>query len=274
MTSSRKKSNVVLSVILWLCSLFVLIPVYMVVINSFKSRTEAAEMDISLPSKLHILGNYAQMIEEGGVLRGLLVSTIVTVISVSALVLLGSTMAYVFERKRTRLAGSLNTLMIIGLVLPIQIIPTYFICQAMHLPHMVAAILVLIVVNIPFTVFLYTGYMKSIPREIDEAAWIDGAGSLQTFFRIIFPLLKPMTITAIIINFMAVWNDFSVSIYFLNSADAYTLPLTVYNFFGNHGSDWQLVFANVVFASLPVAILYLALQKQIIAGMTGGAVKG
>ncbi|MCR4998899.1 MAG: carbohydrate ABC transporter permease [Lachnospiraceae bacterium] len=272
--TKRKTENGILSGVLWIISLFILIPVFMVVINSFKSRTEAAEMDISLPSEYHIVENYSQMMQEGGILRGLMTSCIVTTISVVALILICSAMAYVFQRRNTKMANRLSTLMVAGLVLPVQIIPTYFVCNTLHLGHMASAILVLIVINIPFTVFLYTGYLKSIPREIDEAAWIDGASGIQTFFQVIFPLLKPVSITALIINFMAVWNDFSVSIYFLNSAENYTLPLTVYNFFGNHGSDWQLVFANVAFASLPVVILYLLLQRHIIAGMTAGSVKG
>ncbi len=263
-----------LSIVLWSISLFILIPVFMVVINSFKSRKEAAEMDIRIPSEFHIMENYSRMIQEGGIWRGLFTSCIVTIISVAALIIVCSAMAYVFQRRNTKMANGLSTLMVAGLVLPVQIIPTYFVCDALHLGHMASAIVVLIVINIPFTVFLYTGYMKSIPREIDEAAWIDGASGEKTFFEVIFPLLKPVSITALIINFMAVWNDFSVSIYFLNSAENYTLPLTVYNFFGNHGSDWQLVFANVAFASLPVVMLYLFLQRYIIAGMTAGAVKG
>lgn len=110
--------------------------------------------------------------------------------------------------------------------------------------------------------------------EIDESAWLDSASHFQLFFQIIFPLLQPITVTAVIVNFMAVWNDFGITIYFLNSARNYTLPLTVYNFFGNHSSDWQLVFADVVLATLPVAVVYLILQRYIISGMTAGSVKG
>lgn len=270
----KKKGNIILSIVLWLFTLIILLPIYMVVINSFKDRNEAALMNISLPTTWHIVENYKEMIVEGGVIRGFINSMIVTGISVFLLVVLCSAMAFTLERKKDRLSKLVNSVVILGLVLPLQIIPTYFVCDFFHLTHMAAAIVVLVVANMSFTVFLYTGFVKSIPMEIDESAWLDGAGHYQLFFEIIFPLLQPVTVTAIIINFMAVWNDFGTTIYFLNSAENYTLPLTVYNFFGNHSSDWQLVFANVVFSSLPVAILYLALQKYIIAGMTAGAVKG
>lgn len=246
----------------------------MVIINSFKDRTEAAMMNIKIPSTWHILENYQEMIKEGGILRGFINSTLITVSCVLLLIILCSTMAFVLERRKTLFSKMINMTVIFGLVLPLQIIPTYFVCNFLHLTHEVAAVLVLIVANMSFTVFLYTGFIKSIPIEIDESAWIDGANYVQLFFKIIFPLLQPVTVTAIIINFMAVWNDFGISIYFLNSARNYTLPLTVYNFFGNHSSDWQLVFANVVLSTLPVAAVYLILQKHIISGMTSGAVKG
>lgn len=263
-----------MNAVLCICALIILIPIYMVVINSFKDRKEAAMMNIKLPSSWHVLENYKEMFIEGGILRGFLNSMGITVICVLLLVLLCSAMAFVLQRKKSLFSKAINMVVIFGLVLPVQIIPTYFVCNFFHLPHVLAAVLVLVVANMSFTVFLYTGFIKSIPLEIDESAWLDGAGQVQLFFRIIFPLLQPATITAIIINFMAVWNDFGISIYFLNSARNYTLPLTIYNFFGNHSSDWQLVFANVVLSTLPVAIVYLILQKYIISGMTAGAVKG
>lgn len=270
----KRTADRILSVVLWCISLIILTPVYMVVINSFKNRTEAAEMNVKLPGEWHIVENYREMFVEGGIARGFINSMAITVICVFGLILLCSSMAFVLQRKKTRFSRLVNMAVVSGLVLPVQIIPTYFVCNAFHLPHAAAAVVVLIVVNMSFTVFLYVGFMKSIPMEIDESAWLDGAGHVQLFLKIIFPLLQPVTVTAIIINFMSVWNDFGTSIYFLNSAKNYTLPLTIYNFFGNHSSDWQLVFANVVLATLPVAVVYLVLQKYIIAGMTAGAVKG
>ena len=264
----------ILNLVLWLCAFLILIPVYMVIMNSFKNQSEAAKMNMMLPTQWQILKNYHDMIKEGGIVRGFVNSTVITVICVLFLIILCSTMAFVLERRKTVLSRMVNMTVIFGLVLPLQIIPTYFVCNFLHLTHETAAVFVLIAANMSFTVFLYTGFIKSIPQEIDESAWIDGAGQTELFFRIIFPLLQPVTITAVIINFMAVWNDFGISIYFLNSAKNYTLPLTVYNFFGNHSSDWQLVFANVVLSTLPVAAVYLLLQKYIIPGMTSGAVKG
>jgi len=270
----RKIREAILNLVLCLCALIILVPVFMVIINSFKNGTEAARMNLALPTTWHIAENYIEMVREGGIFRGLVNSTVITVICVFFLIVLCSTMAFVLERRKTCFSKVINMTVIFGLVLPLQIIPTYFVCNFLHLTHEIAAVFVLIVANMSFTVFLYTGFIKSIPIEIDESAWMDGASHTQLFFQIIFPLLQPVTITAVIINFMAVWNDFGISIYFLNSARNYTLPLTVYNFFGNHNSDWQLVFANVVLSTLPVAVVYLMLQRHIISGMTSGAVKG
>lgn len=165
-------------------------------------------------------------------------------------------------------------LILMGLFIPGQIIPTYFICYYMHVRTFLAAGLVLIASNLSMGVFLYTGYFKSIPRELDESAMLDGCNGLQLFFHIIFPLLKPITVTLFIITFMGIWNDFGTTIYFLNSSRNFTLTLTIYNFFGVHSSDWNLVFANVIAVSLPVIIVYFMAQKQIMSGMTSGAVKG
>lgn len=260
--------------LLCVASLFILIPVYLVVVNSFKSRNSAALMNLSLPDSWHLADNYLDMIREGNVWVGFRNSVLITVICVFLIILLSSSMAFILQRNKDRLARSMNQFVILGLVLPLQIIPTFFVCDFLGLSHVLSAIFVLIVANMSFTVFLYTGYLKSIPADIDESAWLDGAGTFTLFFHIIFPLLTPVTVTSIIISFMAVWNDFGISIYFLNSARNFTLPLTIYNFFGNHGNDWNLVFANVVFSTLPVAVIYLSLQKYIITGMTSGAVKG
>lgn len=258
---------------LWILSSFILVPIYLAVINSFKTKQDAAKLNLALPEVWNGIENYSQMMTEGKILHSFFNSCIVTVISVAIIIFCAATLGFVIERKKTAFSRVLNIFVMIGLVLPIQIIPTYYIVHAMNLPNNLAYVLVMAATNLSLCTFLYVGYFKSIPVEIDESASLDGAGAVKMFFYIIFPLTKPVTITAVIISFMSVWNDFGVSIYFLNNVKYQTLPLTVYNFFGNHNSDWQLVFANVVFATLPVAIVYLFLQRHIIDGMTAGAVK-
>lgn len=263
----------ILGMIMWILSLSILVPLYFAVINSFKSKKEAAMMNLRLPTVWQAVENYTQMAREGKIFNGFLNSLIMTTVSVLIIVLCSSTMAFILERRKSKLSKMINIFIMVGLVLPIQIIPTYFICNMLEINKRAAYICVMVATNLSLCTFLYVGYFKSIPEEIDESACLDGAGPLVMFGRIIFPLTKPVTVTVIIISFMSVWNDFGVSIYFLNNVKLQTLPLTVYNFFGNHNSDWQLVFANVVTATLPVLVLYLFLQRYIIDGMVAGSVK-
>ena len=126
----------------------------------------------------------------------------------------------------------------------------------------------------PFTAMLFSSFIVTIPRELDEAALLEGCQGYSLFFRIIFPLLKPVIATASVLNFMWVWNDFQYPLYLLNSSSKWTLPLSVYSFFGTFNRDWNLVCADMVLVSLPVIIVYIFAQKYIISGMTAGAVKG
>lgn len=274
MKAIQNKNNKFLALIGWTLSLTILIPIFMVVINSFKDSKEASLMKLTLPTTFHIIENYKEMIESGGILTGFVNSIIVTIISVTLIIMFSSALAFYLQRSKSKFSKAMLTLIIMGLVFPLQIIPAFFLCDLLGLPNYFGAISILTVVNIPFCVFTYTGYLKGVSTNIDEAGIVDGASPLTLFFRIILPLLKPVTVTNIIIAFMSVWNDFGISIYFLNNSKNYTLPLTIYNFTSTHSSDWQLVFANVVVVSLPVLIVYLLLQKHIISGMTSGSVKG
>ncbi|MBZ0294964.1 MAG: carbohydrate ABC transporter permease, partial [Anaerolineae bacterium] len=128
--------------------------------------------------------------------------------------------------------------------------------------------------QIPFSVFLMYGFIDSVPRELDEAAIIDGCGSVKLFFRIILPLLTPVLVTAGILNFLGVWNDFLLPLYFLNSSTHWPMTLAVYNFFGQYQQDWNLVSADILLTILPVIVIYLVGQRFILSGLSSGAVKG
>lgn len=272
--NKEKCSDRIITIFLWILSFLIIIPIYMVVINSFKEKASAAKMSLSLPKGFRAFENYKTMIERGDIVTGFANSCIVTVVSVILIIMIGAMTAYILQRRKNKWTGFMHTIVLLGLVFPVQIIPSYFLCSAFLIPKYISAILLLTVTNLPFAVITYMGFLKGISRQIDEAAMIDGATTLRLFFGILFPLLQPATVTNIIVAFMAVWNDFGVTIYFLNNNRNATLPLSIYTFFGNFNSDWQLVFANVVVTSLPVVIIYLLLQKYIISGMTAGSVKG
>ncbi|MEG0897446.1 MAG: carbohydrate ABC transporter permease [Ruthenibacterium sp.] len=232
-------------------------------------------MNLWFPQPWAILDNYGELIKNGGILSALFNSLVITISAVTLLIFVSAMAAFVIQRRSgDRLVKAANGFVMAGMFLPASMITTYFLVQNLHLnTSFIGIILVYVSMFFPLSVFLYVGYFKSIPRGIDESAFLDGCGTVKLFFLIAFPLVKPVTVTILIVNFMSIWNDFGVSIYFLNSPKKYTMTLTTFNYFGAHASDWNMVFADIVLISLPVLILYFTLQKHIVAGMTAGAIK-
>jgi len=163
----------------------------------------------------------------------------------------------------------------LGMIAPMQTIPTFAMLKVLGLLGAFAGvILVMTAVLLPWIVFMFIRFIQELPVEFDEAAYIDGLSALGIFFRIILPISQPILATATVLTAMSAWNEFMIPLYFFNSQDKWTLPLTVYNFFGQYFSDWNYVFADLLITALPVTLLYLYLQKYIISGMTEGAIKG
>ena len=178
-------------------------------------------------------------------------------------------------RNRSRSNRVIYIVMLLGLVAPINYIATVKVLQGLHIINTyTGAILLYTAQYIPFTVFIYYGFIGSIPRNLDEAAMIDGCRGIRLFFNIIFPLLKPVTMTAVIINMLNCWNDFIVPLYFLNSSKKWGMIMLMYNYFSQFVSSWNLVCAVMLINIAPIVILYIFAQKYLIAGMTAGAVKG
>lgn len=168
-----------------------------------------------------------------------------------------------------------NAVSNLELMIPPAVVPTIWVLKNIHLyKTLIGMILIEIALTTPFTVILYRGFMATIPREIDEAAIIDGCNRFRLFFNIILPLLKPVTATVIILSAINIFNDFANPLYFLPGAKNATVQLTLYNFSGKYSSSWNLLFADVVLISLPLLILFIFFNKQIVAGMTAGSVKG
>jgi raffinose/stachyose/melibiose transport system permease protein len=183
--------------------------------------------------------------------------------------------AHVLSRNPTRLNRFLYFFLIMGIALPINFFTLIKMMQITHLINTKAGIIILYATTqIPFSVFLIYGFIDSVPRELDEAAIIDGCGPLQLFFRIILPLLTPVLVTAGILNFLGVWNDFLLPLYFLNNSAHWPMTLAVYNFFGQYQADWNLVSADILLTILPVIAIYLFGQRFILSGLSSGAVKG
>lgn len=270
----KKLKNKIAEILLLLLTLPIILPMYMLVINSFKSKAESANINMKIPTTWNIVENYTQMARTGKILSGYKNSFIITLVSVVLIVILSALTAFIIQRRKHRVSGVLYLIFVLGVLLPSFTVPTVLLVQKIPAPRYVGLILIYIATNLPMGIFLYTGYYKSIPRELDEAAMLDGCAMPQLFIKIIFPLVKPMTATFAIITILGIWNDFSTPLYLLSGSQNQTVTLAMFNFFGPHAADWNLVFACIVASTIPVVIMYLLLQKYIIAGMVGGSVKG
>lgn len=272
----KKKMNILniwLIILIWLISLTILYPIAMVLVTSFKSYGEANFLSINLPKEF-LFENYVQVFKEGNILRSLLNSLVITVSAVALIVILSSMLSFILARNRNKINKVIFVLLMLGICAPFTALPTIKLLQVLHIyGSRFSLVLVYSAMFMPFSTLLITRYIATLPKELDEAAVIDGCTGFSLFFRIIFPLLRPITITVGVINFMWVWNDFQLPLYLLNSPSLYTLPLSVYNFFGQYNRSWNLVSADMVLVSLPVVVIYFLAQKYIIGGMIAGAVK-
>jgi raffinose/stachyose/melibiose transport system permease protein len=203
--------------------------------------------------------------------NSMLYSTVSTVLCIG----LSAIAAYVFARNRTKLNRVMYFFIIMGIAMPVNFVTLTKVMQFTNLINTQLGIIILFAVgSIPFSVFLIYGFISSVPRELDESGIVDGCSPLQLFYMIVLPLLKPVTVTVAILNFMGSWSEFVLPLYYLNSSTKWPMTLAVYNFFGMYEVSWNLVTADIVLTTLPVIVVYLLGQKYIISGMTSGSVKG
>jgi raffinose/stachyose/melibiose transport system permease protein len=254
--------------------LLVIVPVYLVITNSFKESAQARTMSAALPDTLHF-ENYITVIERGKLaqsfVNSLLYATSATLISL----ILASMSAYVLARNRSTLNRVVYFFIVMGIAMPLNFFTLTRIMQFTGLINTQAGMIILYAATqIPFNVFLIYGFVDAIPRELDEAAIIDGCGPFRLFFSVIFPLLLPVVVTAGVLNFVGIWNDFLLPLYYLNNSAYWPMTLAVYNFFGQFQQDWNLVSADIVLTVVPVLVIYLLGQRFILSGLTAGAVKG
>ena len=275
--SNEKKltAEVVLKQLLCIClSLIVLAPLYLVLINSFKTKSESARMQLSLPTQW-VFSNYADVFKKAKLMTGFTNSMIYAFVSTTAGVLLCAMAAYVLSRKRTKINNFIYYFFICGLFFPVNYITLVRVFQWMNLTNTrLGIILVFTSAMIPFCVFTIYSFVETIPRELDEAAVIDGANPVMLFFRVILPLLKPTLMTCFVLQFMGVWNDFLTPLYLSSKSKLHPMTMSVYQFFGKEGSNWNYVFADIVLTVIPVIAVYAVGQRYIIGGVTAGAVKG
>lgn len=272
--TQKRVSAVIKNLLAWFVSAAMLIPLLLLILNAFKSESEAAAMSLKLPTEW-VFSNFAVVIEKGKLLSSFLNSMLYSVGATVLTVLLAAMAAYVFSRRKGRKNSALYMYMVLGIVIPINYVALMKVMQVTHLNNTsIGIILLYCAVQLPFMVFLIYGFVGKIPVELDEAAVMDGCGPIRLFFSIILPLLKPALITSSVLCFLNTWNEFVMPLYFLNSTEKWPMTLAVYNFFGQFQKSWNLICADILLTCLPVIIMYLICQKYIVGGQTAGAVKG
>jgi len=255
-------------------SLIMFIPIYLVFVNALKTRAQASSMGVDLPTTLQ-WSNFATVIERGKLVGAFGNSVLYAFAATAIGVTFSALAAYVLSRHRTRRNRVIYFFLIMGIAMPTNFVTLTQVMQWTRLINtQLGIILLYAATQIPFSVFLIYAFVETLPRELDEAALIDGCSPLQLFFKVIYPLLTPVLVTSAVLNILNIWNEFLMPLYYLNRSTLWPMTLAVYNFFGQFQSDWSLVSADVVLTILPVIIIYLIAQRFILSGMSAGAVKG
>ncbi|KRF18416.1 carbohydrate ABC transporter permease [Paenibacillus sp. Soil787] len=270
----KSKSNFLIEVALWCLTLVIFIPLYFVIVNSLKSQTEVQLMTSKLPTVFHF-ENYSEVLKTANLPRAFMNSTIFSISSIVISTVFSSMASYVLVRRRTWVNGVIFNLFLIGLIAPMNIVTTFKLMKSLHLINTYYGVTLLYAASfMPFTIFLYNGFIRNLPVDLDESAVIDGANSIRKFVSIIFPLLKSVSVTAMVINFVLCWNDFVFPLYFINQSNKWGIILLLYQFIGQYYSRQDLLLSGATLTLIPTLIVYLLGQKYIISGMTAGAIKG
>ncbi|PHO07796.1 sugar ABC transporter permease [Thermoanaerobacterium thermosaccharolyticum] len=277
-----KRSISILEIFGWILTLFVIFPVYIMVINSFKDRKEIFTSELSLPSSINFT-YYIQAIQKMNFLTALGNSLFIIVTSVVFIIILSSMAAWVLERNKTTVSNVIFYTLVATMLIPFQsvMIPLVQYLSKWQIPGINFSLIDtrygLIFMNIGFGIgmstFLFHGFIKNVPLEMEEAATIDGCSKFQLFWRIVFPNLKPIIVTVAILNVISLWNDYLLPSLVLRSPNLRTIPLSTFFFFGEFTIEWNLALAGLVLTIIPVIIFYLFSQKYIIKGVMAGAIK-
>ncbi|WP_010499790.1 carbohydrate ABC transporter permease [Paenibacillus elgii] len=275
MNHARQSTSQIKSALLYILLFVFLTPFLLVVMNSFKKTQQFVENPLSPPKAL-LLGNYISAYKSMDFMQGFLNSFVITAAAVFIILIFSSMTGYLFVRFKWKLNAILFFIMLASMALPFQVImiPLVMLYGKLDLLNMKATLLFMYLgFGVPFGVFTFHGFIKGIPYELEESAFIEGSSRLRTFFQIILPLLRPVFVTLIVLDVLWIWNDYLLPSLVLLSPEQRTLPLSTFSFFSSYSVDYGPLMAGLVMTIIPVLILYLFLQKQIVKGITEGALK-
>jgi len=254
-----------------------ILPFAFIVLQAVKSRSEASRLDFSLPKSWLFVDNLVAVIkvQDYQLLLAFFNSSVITVAAVILLIVFSAMVGYIMQRRKTRWNGVAQIALLVGLMMPPAVVPTIWLLQSIGLFKSVfGMILIQVAYNLSFSSLLYRSFIATIPRDLDEAAIIDGAKPWQVFFRVILPLLKPVTVTNVVVQSIAIFNDFTNPLYYLPGKENVTVQLTLFNFQSMYTTQYNLLFMNILLVTIPPLVVFIFFNRQIVAGMTAGAVKG
>lgn len=271
----RKLGKVLLYLFLSIAALFTLAPIILALINSLKTNGEIYTNILSLP-KAPQFDNYLQAFVRTNYLQSLLNTVWLVTMSLFGIVLVSSMAGYKLARTKSKLSTIIFSVLIISMLIPFHSIMIGLVTVSHDLKvqgSLWGLALIYVGIGSPMAIFLYHGFTKNIPKEIEEAAIIDGCNEFQRYALIVFPMLKPITATIIILNALWIWNDFLLPMLMITKKDKYTILLSTKMLFGQYNADWSKVLAILILALLPVIVVYILMQKYIVKGVSEGAVK-
>lgn len=272
----RGAGNAFIFLVLIIASIFTLFPIYMALLNSFKPDGEMLTNIMSIPTRLDFR-NYVDAYHKIDYMNSFGNTIVVTIIGVAGIILFASMAGYKMSRTPGKLSSFLFGLFVLSSLIPFHSIIISLVKIAKELKVQGTSYglgLIYIGLGVALAIFLYHGFVKSIPRDLDEAALMDGCGEFRLFFSIILPLLLPITATVAILNALWMWNDFLLPLLMLTDSKYYTLLISTNMLFGEYNNDWSAILSSLVLTMLPIIVLYLLLQKYILSGIAEGAIKG
>jgi raffinose/stachyose/melibiose transport system permease protein len=278
MIAKRQQRQTAIFTFLLVLAILYLVPIFIVVMNSFKGRFYISDEPFALPNAETFVGfdNYVSGVSKTGFIQAFGYSLFITVFSVLVIVIFTSMTAWCITRVKSKFSTAFYYLLVFSMIVPFQMVMFTMskMANILRLDNPVGIIFIYLGFGAGLSVFIFSGFVKGIPREIEEAATIDGCNPIQTFFLIVFPILKPVSITVAILNTMWIWNDYLLP-YLVIGSNYKTIPIAVQYLQGGYGSkDMGAMMAVLVLAIIPIVIFYLVLQKFIIEGVVAGAVKG
>lgn len=277
MTRTKVRAWIVGVVAILVSVVVFLVPFAFVVLQASKTPDDASSLAFTWPKEWQFFPNLIAVLQSGDGLiwRAFLNSFVLTVGSVALMVVLSAMAGYILARKRSKWGPVVNFFVLAGLIVPPAVVPTIWVLQGVGLyKTMPGMILIETTFGLSFCILLFRAFFNTVPRELDEAAVLDGAGRVRLFFQVILPLLKPVIVTVIVVQSVFVFNDFAGPLYFLPGSDNATVQTTLYTFAGQNLSFYNLLFMDILLITIPPLVAYIFFNRQIVAGMTSGAVKG